>query len=211
MSIASLRRSPQVVDRVHARLADDAPVELRPLLRGESGALQAVFDGLSPDSREGRYLIPMRHLSPPAARALTDVDGHHHIAWLASVDGRPAGIARCIRVAPDTAEIAYEVVDAHQGRGLGSVLLDVVTTAARSRGISWLEATVHPGNRASIALLHKVGLSLRLSDGLLEGSGPLRLLDRPRVDRRAVVAVGARDAGPVTRKRSGLRPTLVAH
>jgi GNAT superfamily N-acetyltransferase len=195
---------------IHAVLPDAGPVALRPLRHGESDPLHAVFDGLSPESRRGRYLMSVPSLSTPAVRVLTDVDGHRHIAWLASVAGRPVGIARCIRVSPDTAEIAYEVVDRHQGRGIGAALVDAVTTAARSRGVARLEATVHPGNRASIALLHRIGLSLRLSDGLLEGTGALRLLERPRVDRRAVAAAARAAARTAPRKEACAAPALVA-
>jgi RimJ/RimL family protein N-acetyltransferase len=120
-------------------------------------------------------------------QALTAVDGHDHVAWLASVAGRPAGIGRYVRTAPCTAEIAFEVVDAWQGRGLGTVLVDVLTTVAAVSGIRTLEATVLPYNKPSLRLLEQVGLSFRASAGQLDGRGRLRLLDVPRVDRPAVV------------------------
>jgi len=110
------------------------------------------------------------------------------------------GIARYIRVGRATAEIAVEVADAHQGRGLGTALADVVTTLACVNGIHCMQAVVLPENLPSQRLLTRIGVPLRPSGPALEGEGPLRLLDPPRVDRAAVVSLAARDlearAGP---------------
>ena len=183
---------------VNAPLTDGGWAALRPLRGGEIRLLEDVFEGLSPRSRQQRYLVPMTRLPGPALRSLANVDGHDHVAWVALVDGRPAGIARYLRTGHDTAEVAFEVVDAHQGRGIGSALVDAVTTVACASGIRWLEATVEPGNRASVALLNRLGIRLVHHDGLLEGRGRLRLLDRPEgVDRRAVLAVAARAGAAV--------------
>ena len=172
---------------VAVRLRDGGTAELRPLGPGEVEPLQAVFDGLSPASRNDRYLVGIPRLTGSMRTALAAVDGHRHIAWLASIGGQPAGIARAIRVAPRTAEVAFEVVDEHQGRGLGAVLLDTVTTVAAVYGIQRLQASVLPSNHRSRQLLAQVGLHLRPADGLLDADGPLRLLDPPRVDRPAIV------------------------
>jgi L-amino acid N-acyltransferase YncA len=160
---------------------------LRPLASGEVGPLETVFAGLSPASREARYLVPIQALTRTMRDVLAAVDGEHHLAWLASMDGRPAGIARAVGVAPCTAEIAFEVVDEHHGRGLGTLLVDAVTTAASVSGFRRLQATVHPSNRRSIALLEQVGIRLHHQDGLLEGEGRLGLLDPSHLDRSAVV------------------------
>ena len=177
---------------LRARLPDGGSVVLRPLRHGEIRFLEDVFDGLSPESRQQRYLVPMPRLPGSHRRLLADVDGHDHVAWVALVDGRPAGICRYVRTTHDTAEVAFEVVDAQQGRGIGSALVDAVTTVACASGVRWLEATVEPGNRASVALLSRLGVRLVPHDGLLEGRGRLRLGGRrPRVDRRAVLALAA--------------------
>jgi GNAT superfamily N-acetyltransferase len=151
-----------------------------------------VFEQMSPNSRSNRYLVGLPALTPSMISALVAVDGRDHIAWLASVDGRPVGIGRSVRVGRTTAEVALEVGDAHHGRGLGTVLLDAVTTLACVNGIRRVEAIVLPENRPSQRLLRSIGVSLRSSGPILEGSGPLRLLDPPRVDREAVVALAAR-------------------
>jgi GNAT superfamily N-acetyltransferase len=167
--------------------------DLRPLRAGEVEPLVVVFAGMSPASRLDRYLTGITRLTPSMLTALTALDRHDHAAWLASVDGAPAGIARFARTAPDTAEIALEVVDVHQGRGLGAVLVDTITTVAICSGVERLEATVAADNHASRRLVAAVGVRLRPDGPALAGAGPLRLMDPPRVDRAAVLGVAAAD------------------
>jgi RimJ/RimL family protein N-acetyltransferase len=174
---------------------------LRPLRAGETEPLLAVFEGLSPASRFSRFLVGVPRLPSSMLSALVDLDGHDHVAWLASIDGMPAGVARSIRVAPDTAEIAFEVADVHQGHGLGTVLLDTVTTVAATHGVRRVRASVLPANAPSLRLLARLGIPLTLNDGLLEGEGPLRLLDPSHVNRRAVVALAQRQNGSVDQER----------
>ena len=182
-------RLPRQVDHVGVRLGDGTGVDLRPLVHGETAPLLGVFDGMSADSRVLRYLNGLPGLPPKMLHLLTDVDGDRHVAWLASVEGEPVGIARYVRVrgCPTTAELAFEVVDRLHGRGLGTVLLDAITTVAAARGIRRVVATLSPSNTASRRLLDKVGAATRLVDGLLEAEGPLRLLDPPAVDRSALL------------------------
>src|SRR6478735_10097020 len=109
-------------EHVSVRLADGGTATLRPLRHGEVAPVLAVFAGLSPLSRARRFLTGLTRLPALMLAALTDVDGCDHVAWVASVDGRPVGIGRYARADAHTAEVAFEVVDAHQGRGLGWVL-----------------------------------------------------------------------------------------
>lgn len=183
---------------VPVRLADGGRVLLRPLRAGEVQPLETVFEGLSQRSRQQRFLVPMPRLSGSARRSLTETDGHDHVAWVALLDGRPVGICRYIRTGHDTAEMAFEVVDAEQGRGIGTALVEAVTTVARAHGIIWLEATVEPGNEASLAMLARVGVRLSLRDGLLEGRGRLSLAGVvSRVDRHAVLSLASLVAAEV--------------
>jgi len=163
---------------VCATLRDGGLVTLRPLGQGEVGPQVAVLEGMSEASRYQRFLVAMPPRLPgPVLAALGDVDGHRHVAWLASVDGRPVGIARYVLVDTGTAELAFEVVDAEQGRGIGTALLDALAVTAAGNGVRRFRASVHPGNAASVRLLRHVGLRLHLVDGLLEGASELRVPD----------------------------------
>lgn len=186
---------PSTVERLRrpagttVRLRDGGVSTLRPLLHGETEPLLSVFGGLSEQSRALRYLSGVSRLPGPMLRALTAVDGVQHVAWLAAVDGEPTGIARCVRTAPGSAvaELAYEVVDRHHGRGIGTALVDAVTTVAAARGVATIQGTLAPANTTSRRLLVRLGATSRLVAGLVEAEGPLRLLDPPVVERAAVV------------------------
>lgn len=186
----SLSRAPESDIHFQAVLPDDGRVALRPLARGETKPQTTVLERMSAASRWQRFLSPMPTRVPPALlTVLGEVDGHRHVAWLATVDGQPAGVARYIMTGKGVAEIAFEVVDAQQGRGIASMLLDAVCAVAATNGIRRLSAMVHPDHAASVRLLRRVGLRLLPIDGLLEGESDLRLPDPPRVDRATVIAL----------------------
>jgi RimJ/RimL family protein N-acetyltransferase len=191
---------------VYAPLGDGSLAALRPLGPGEEGPLDDVFDGLSPASRSDRYLVGVHRLTRAMRLALTNIDGHRHVAWVASVEGRPVGIARAVRFDPLTAEVAFEVVDDMQGKGVGAVLLDSVTTVAAARGVEQIRASVLPSNHRSLRLLAKIGLRLHPSDGLLEGQARLRLMRPARIDRQAVVRLAL--GGPGSRAAAQASATL---
>jgi RimJ/RimL family protein N-acetyltransferase len=187
-------------ETVRVLLPDGGTAEIRPLRPGERAPLLEVFAGLSPESRASRYLVAMPRLGEPYLRSLTTTDGATSLAWLATVGDRAAGIGRYARMTEDpcAVDVALEVVDEHQRRGLGGVLLDAVSTLAAANGVRRLHATVHPHNAASRRLLTQVGIPLAFEEGLLEGSAPVRLLDPPRVDRHAVVDLARRTAPTAT-------------
>lgn len=179
---------------VPVRLPGGGSVALRPLRRGETEALEAVFDGMSLGSRAQRYFTPMTRLPSAMVAALANVDGDRHVAWVAVLGGRPVGLGRYLLDDAGVAEVAFEVADASRGAGIGTMLLDAVTTVAAARGVRRVRAAVLPGNEPSRRMVARLGVHLALVDGVLEGDGPLRLLDPPRVDRRAVVTLACRVA-----------------
>ena len=149
---------------------------------------------MSAESRARRYLTGMVRLPSTALEALTDVDGHRHVAWLASEHGQPVGIARLVQDAAGVADVAVEVVDDHHGLGIGSALVDAVTTVAAARGVRRVRASLTPDNEPSRRLVTRIGVRLHVVDGLLEGEGRLRLLHPPRIDRQAALALAGRVA-----------------
>jgi RimJ/RimL family protein N-acetyltransferase len=186
-------------DGVRVTLADGSFAVLRPLQQGDLRTHMQVFDTLSSESRGRRYFTDSPRLPSSVLRALADVDGYRHVAWAAYVAGRPVGLARAVRVPGPgdvVVEVAFEVGDSHQGRGLGSALLDSVLTVSAALGVRRVRATVQPGNDPSVHLLQRVALHLSLDDGLLEGEAELRLPDPPRVDRASVLALA--DVEPCT-------------
>jgi RimJ/RimL family protein N-acetyltransferase len=124
-------------------------VTLRELGAGEYDVLDAVFDGLSADSRVLRFLGPVPELVPAVRHALAAVDGRRHLAVAAFAGGRPIGIARLVGEGPGRAELAVEVVDDWQGRGVGSRLVRAVLDRGRAVGVTTVVADVLAENAAA--------------------------------------------------------------
>jgi len=135
---------------------DTGTIELRELDGSDGHVLDDVFAGLSDESRFLRYLTPMPTLHPQARRVLTSVDGSTHVAVAAFADGRPIGIARVIGLGDHRAELAVEVVDAWQGRGIGTQLGHWIRDRASALGFTELVAETSAGNSSAQALMRKV-------------------------------------------------------
>ncbi|WP_433287719.1 N-acetyltransferase family protein [Pseudonocardia sp. CA-142604] len=118
------------------------PVRVRELRPGEFDVLDAVFAGLSPTSRYQRFHAPLLQLTPQSRERLAAVDGRTHLAVAAFAGTTPVGIARLIRVGDYCAELAVEVVDAWQRRGIGTRLLRAVAALGAEAGIRTVEAGV---------------------------------------------------------------------
>jgi GNAT superfamily N-acetyltransferase len=155
------------------------PVRIRPYAPGDEGVTDTVFAGLSPTSRRRRYQAEASELPAPVRAALAAIDGDRHVAFVAEAGRgrgrRPIGVARYVVDRPGRAELAYEVVDAWHGRGVGTRLVGALIGAARAAGLEELHATVLPENGASLAVLrrHLPTARTRLVDGLLEISARL--------------------------------------
>src|SRR5882757_10790923 len=127
---ATRSSSPAVAHRPWAKpvvLRDGRAVLIRQVQRADAALLADGFAQLSVRSRRLRFMIAKDHLSPSDLRFYTDVDHHDHEALgaVSLTDGYGVGIARYIRNAhdPSSAEIAITVIDAWQGRGLGTRLI----------------------------------------------------------------------------------------
>jgi len=142
----------------HARLMvlNTGTIELRELGAADGHVLDDVFAGLSDESRFLRYLTPMPTLHPQARRVLTSVDGSTHVAVAAFAVGRAIGLARVISLGGHRAELAVEVVDAWQGRGIGTQLGHWIRDRASVLGYTELVAETSAGNSSAQALTRKV-------------------------------------------------------
>ncbi|GAB4085919.1 bifunctional GNAT family N-acetyltransferase/acetate--CoA ligase family protein [Myceligenerans cantabricum] len=83
---------------------------------------------------------------------------------------------------PLTAEVAFNIADSVQGRGLGSVLLEHIADAARERGIRRFVAEVLPQNRAMLGVFREAGYvtEQHLDDGFVTVGVDLDPTDRSR-------------------------------
>jgi GNAT superfamily N-acetyltransferase len=148
---------------LHAQLRDGTPVLLRPVSPADAPRLQAGLAVLSPDSRYFRFFGPVARLSDAQLEYFTHVDQRHHLAWLAldpaTPEQRGLGIGRWVRQPeePDVAELALTVIDAVQGRGLGTLLLAVLYRLAREQGVHRLRGVTLPENHRVTAWFQRLG------------------------------------------------------
>ena len=131
---------------------------IRPLRRGDTATVQAVFERLGEASRLARFNGLKHRLGEQELRWLATVGPNHHVL-VAYVDGdpEPVAIARLVRSGA-SAEVAFEVADAYQGRGIGSALTQELVSDACAAGIAEVTALVRSDNPRALAVLqHTLG------------------------------------------------------
>lgn len=102
-----------------------------------------------------------------------------HLAWIAVDPSRPEepalGTVRCVRsrAEPRVAEVAIFVVDELQGRGLGSLLFEVLAAAAMAAGIEVFRAAVLRENSEVVHALQELGVRGAIEDGILHVDVPV--------------------------------------
>jgi acyl-CoA synthetase (NDP forming)/RimJ/RimL family protein N-acetyltransferase len=162
-------------------LRDGTTTHVRPIRPEDADALQAFHVGQSEASTFLRFFAALERLPDRDLARFTTVDHRDRVA-LVAVTGDDAiiGVARYDKVAPDEAEVAFNIADAHHGRGLGSVLLEHLAAAARERGVRRFTAEVLPQNGRMIAVFREAGYSLqqRLEDGVVSVSFDIDPTDR---------------------------------
>ena len=144
---------------MHSRYLDG--IIIRPLRDGDTATVEAVFARLGDGSRRRRFggAKPRLSDSELALLARADRDRHVLVAYLDG-DRRPAGIARLVRQG-QAAEVAFEVADECQGRGIGTALARSLAADARAAGIAEFRATVAGDNRPAMSLLSRCTRRLR--------------------------------------------------
>lgn len=142
-------------------LRDGSRVRLRQVRGSDKELFRSAFERLSDESRYRRFLGPMPELSESLLRYLVEVDHHDHEAIVAIDEetGEAVGDARYVRDIgrPDVAELAVTVIDDWQGRGLGSLLLEVIGARAREEGIPTFTALVLASNQEIVDLFEREG------------------------------------------------------
>jgi RimJ/RimL family protein N-acetyltransferase len=145
-----------------ASLRDGRRVEIRALQPDDEAGLIAAVGRASPQSIYRRFFGPKRDFTEKEIAYFVNVDFVNHVALVAVAEegDRPAiiGGARYIVVKPGQAEVAFAVVDAYQGQGLGTLLIRHLAKLARAAGLRQLIAEVLPDNASMLKVFEKSGL-----------------------------------------------------
>ena len=150
-------------------------ITVRHLRPGEESPARDVFDQMSARSRRMRFLTGINRLTTPMLKALAAVSDGMHVAFVAEAEGRAIALARWMRLHPasGTAEVAFDVADAWQGRGLATDLLERLLESARRSGVDTLLWVHAPENLPVARLAARLGGSVQITDGLVERRTPI--------------------------------------
>ncbi|MEH2511838.1 RimJ/RimL family protein N-acetyltransferase [Nitrobacteraceae bacterium AZCC 1564] len=136
-------------------------IEIRALRPDDRADMLAAIDRTSAQSRQRRFFAPKRGFSDAEISFFMNVDFVNHVALVALInrDGRSeiVGGGRYVIVKPGQAEVAFVVVDAYQGQGLGKILMHHLVQWAHDGGLKELVAEVLPENQAMRRVLSNAG------------------------------------------------------
>ena len=150
-------------------LRDGTRLVIRPIRPSDKAQLSAGLSSLSELSRHRRFLSPKVRFTTAELRYLTELDGHDHVALVAHLmDGTGVGVARYVRLpgGGTTADVAIVVADSMQGRGLGSLMAELLAGVAARHGIERFSADILSDNVPAQRLMaHLNGHLERHHDG----------------------------------------------
>ena len=192
-------------------LTDGGTAHLRPIRPSDADRLVAFYDRVSPESKYLRFFAPYPKLSDRDVRRFTQVDYVDRVALIVTLGEEMIAVGRYERIDSNEAEVAFLIEDAHQGRGIGQLLLEHLAEAARERGITKFVAEVLPQNRRMAQVFADAGYRLKkgFEDGVVAVEFPILPTNTSvgvmeRREHRAETGLGGAPAHPESDRR--LRP-----
>jgi len=164
--------------RADVVLRDGGSIHVRAIRPDDRARLLAHFTGLSPVSVYRRFHGVKKHLTEEELTHYAELDFVRRVALVATLrsDGeeRIIGVGRFEVTGGSRAEVAFAVLDAHQGRGIGTALLEHLAVIARERGIAEFEAEVLGENNRMLDVFASSGFTVRraMAHGVFHVSFP---------------------------------------
>ncbi|WP_298210698.1 GNAT family N-acetyltransferase [Ferrimicrobium sp.] len=142
-------------------LSDGRTVHLRPIRPSDAEGITELHARLSPATVYYRFFTPMPRLSEPMLNRFVNVDYQDRMAFVADYRGHLIAVARYDRIPGNpVAEVAFLVDDAHQGRGLGSIMLEQLAAFAKTNGITRFVADTLADNTRMLKVFRDAGYQL---------------------------------------------------
>jgi acetyl coenzyme A synthetase (ADP forming)-like protein len=165
-------------------LKDGGSLLIRAVRPSDEPLLADLLRRLGPESARYRAFGAAIPLTAEHLASLTHADFEREVALGAVL--RERGVERMVGAGTysrvghardaKTAEIALTVADEHQGRGIGTLLLEHLARIAQASGIEELRAEVMAGNRKMMDVFAACGLEAResMEDGVYRVTFPTR-------------------------------------
>ncbi|HLU58418.1 MAG TPA: GNAT family N-acetyltransferase [Pseudonocardia sp.] len=155
--------------------SDGGIVHLRPITPDDADALVRFHQSLSERTRYLRYFGPYPRIPPRDLERFTHVDHRTRVALICMLGDDIIAVGRYEGLNPtpdgrvESAEVAFVVRDDHQGRGLGSILLEHLAAAARENGLRRFEAEVLVENHRMVRVFRDAGYQVKreFAEGVL--------------------------------------------
>lgn len=144
-------------------LADGTTIEIRALRRQDEADMLAAIGKTSAESLRRRFFTLKRNFSETELAYFMEIDFKNHVAIVAVTNEATreviVGGGRYVVFEPGRAEMAFIVIDAWQGRGVGSLLTRHLVQIATRSGLSELTAEVLPENAPMWKVFGRSGFS----------------------------------------------------
>ncbi|HTT75743.1 MAG TPA: GNAT family N-acetyltransferase [Candidatus Binataceae bacterium] len=172
--------------QVDETLRDGGLIHIRSIRPNDRERLLEHFKSLSEQSVYYRFFGLKHSLSDKELTQFTQLDFVKHVGLVATAysDGHEylIGVARYIRNNESHAEVAFAVSDAHQGRGIATILLKHLARIAREAAIEVFVATVLAGNSKMLEVFDHSGLAVSRNTAGGEVHVTMRLGSGPPVE-----------------------------
>ena len=161
---------------VYALLTDGTTVLIRQARPQDEDAIRQMHAQMSPKNIYLRFFSLSQKSASREARRVSRPPDASHYALLAWLGDQLVGVASYEPAGkPGVAEIAFAVTDHMHGRGVATLLLDHLISAARLRGVRAFTAQTLSDNVAMLRVFANAGLAARrqVADGVIETTFPL--------------------------------------
>jgi acetyl coenzyme A synthetase (ADP forming)-like protein len=176
-----------------ALLRDGGSVHIRAIRPTDRSRLSAFFQQLSARSVYFRFFQTKTRLTDQELQYYTELNFIHHVGLVATLweggEEHIIAVGRYISPQgdnpPSRAEVAFAVADVHQGRGLGTLLLEHLADIARGQGITEFEAEVLGENNRMLQVFADSGFEVKrsIAGGVFHVTFPTADTDRFRAVR----------------------------
>jgi RimJ/RimL family protein N-acetyltransferase len=180
-------------------LRDGRTVEIRPQRSQDRESMHAAIARSSSASLHRRFFAVRRQFSEKETDYFLDIDFVNHVALVvvANDGGEPTivGGGRYVVVQPGQAEVAFAIIDAYQGLGIGSALKRHLATRGREAGLHEFTAEVLSENVPMLNVFERSGLAMSTERDGTVMHVTLRLAQWPRSKRPPTSVAGRKPSG----------------